>query len=87
MQDWRERISVDPLICHGKACIRGTRILVSAILDNFAAGNDRTDIIRSYPKLTSEDIDAALLYAAELAREGVVDLPIHSASESEAVPA
>lgn len=70
--DWRERISVDPRICHGKACIKGTRIMVSIILDNLAAGVSTEEILKSYPSLSSEDIQAAIAYAAELARERVV---------------
>lgn len=76
--NWRERISVNPAICHGRACIRGTRIMVSVILDNVAAGLPRQEILRSYPTLTEADIDAALAYAAELAREGSVDLPMET---------
>jgi uncharacterized protein (DUF433 family) len=76
MEDWRARISVNPAVCHGKACIRGTRIMVSVILDNIAAGADRAGIISSYPSLKDQDIDAALAYAAELAREGTANLPL-----------
>lgn len=76
MENWRERISVNPAICHGKACIRGTRIMVSVVLDNLAAGTDRASILASYPSLQPADIDAALTYAAELAREGVMNLPV-----------
>lgn len=75
METWRDRISVNPAICHGKACIRGTRIPVSVVLDNIAAGVPREEMLRSYPALTPADIDAALAYAAELAREGTVELP------------
>jgi uncharacterized protein (DUF433 family) len=75
MENWKERISVDPAVCHGKACVRGTRIMVSVILDNVAAGVPRSEILASYPSIKSEDIDAALAYAAELAREGSIDLP------------
>ncbi|BDC49374.1 hypothetical protein F183_A16900 [Bryobacterales bacterium F-183] len=71
-----ERISLDPAICHGRACIRGTRVLVSVILDNLAAGVPREEILASYPSLTSPDIDAALHYAAELAREETLSLPV-----------
>ena len=78
MSNWRERISVNPAVCHGKACIRGTRILVSAVIDNIAAGTPRNEILHSYPTLTDADIDAALSYAAELAREGTVELPLES---------
>ncbi len=62
-------ISSDPRICHGKACIRGTRIMVSVILDNLAADVSPQDILKSYPSLKPEDIKAAITYAAELARE------------------
>jgi uncharacterized protein (DUF433 family) len=76
MADWRERISINPAVCHGKACIRGTRVLVSAILDNLAAGVPREEILASYPSIQEPDIQAALAYAAELAREGTADLPL-----------
>ncbi|HKT73409.1 MAG TPA: DUF433 domain-containing protein [Steroidobacteraceae bacterium] len=70
--DWRTRISTDPAVCHGKACIKGTRIMVSVVLDNLAAGQTPDDIVRFYPTLHREDVTAAMAYAAELARERVV---------------
>ena len=73
--NWREYITVDPNVCHGHACIKGTRIMVSVVLDNLAAGVPQEDILRSYPSLDRESIRAAVAYAAELARERVVDLP------------
>jgi uncharacterized protein (DUF433 family) len=73
--DWREHSVVDPAVCHGQACIRGTRILASVVLDNLAAGSSAADILKSYPTLTQEAIQAAVAYAAELARERVVALP------------
>lgn len=73
--NWKDRISVDPNICHGKVCIKGTRIMVSVILDNLAAGESVESILRSYPSLTAEDIQAALWYAADLARDRVVSVP------------
>jgi len=72
--DWRQRISVDPNVCHGKACIKGTRVMVSVVLDNLAEGVGRDEILKSYPSLVNEDIDAAIAYAAELARERFVPL-------------
>jgi uncharacterized protein (DUF433 family) len=78
MQDWRQRISVNPAVCHGRACIRGTRVTVSALIDNVAAGIPHEEILRSYPTITEADIHAALAYAAELAREGTVDLPLET---------
>ena len=73
--NWRERITVDPSICHGKACIKGTRILVSSILDNLAEGLSIEEILQSYPSMKKEDIRAAVAYAAELTHEHVVPLP------------
>ena len=69
MSEWNERISVDAGICHGKPCIRGTRIMVSVILDNLAEGLPVDEIVREYPPLTSDDVSAAIAYAATLARE------------------
>ena len=72
---WQDHITVDPAVCHGKACIRGTRIMVSVVLDNLAAGLTVEEILKSYPSLNKESIQAAIAYAAELARERVVALP------------
>ncbi len=63
------KISVDPDICHGKPCIRGTRIMVTVILDNLAEGLSPEEIVVEYPPLTIEDVQAAIAYAAVLARE------------------
>lgn len=70
--DWRTRINTDPAVCHGKACIKGTRIMVSVVLDNLAEGKPVEEIVRLYPTLQREDVAAAIAYAAELARERVV---------------
>jgi len=67
--DWHDRIAVDPAICHGEACIRGTRVQVSAVLDNLAAGLSVEQIVAQYPALAPDDVLAALAYAADLARE------------------
>ena len=72
--NWRERIMVDPEICHGQACIKGTRIPVSVIMDNLAEGLTSEEILRSYPTLKLEDIRAAVNYAAELTRERVIQV-------------
>ncbi len=73
--DWRSHISTDPQICHGKACIKNTRIMVSVVLDNLAAGLSAQEIVNLYPTLRLEDVAAAVGYAAELARERVVPTP------------
>ena len=70
-----ERISIDPNVCFGKPCIRGTRIWVALIVDNLAAGVSEQEILSSYPQLKSEDIRAALAYAAEMTRERVIPIP------------
>jgi uncharacterized protein (DUF433 family) len=72
---WQEHITVDPDICHGRACIKGTRIMVSVVLDNLAAGLTPEEIVRSYPSLNHEAVRAAIAYAAELGRERVVAMP------------
>ena len=69
--DWRKRISVDPDVCHGKACIKGTRVIVAAILDGVAAGETFDEILADFPTIERKDILAALKYGAELAREEV----------------
>ena len=71
--NWQDRITVNPAVCHGKACIRGTRVMVSVVLDNLAAGESADEIMRGY-HLEREDIQAAIQYAAELARETVIPL-------------
>lgn len=73
--DWREHITVDPNVCHGQACVKGTRVMVSVILDNLAAGVDREEILGSYPSLNEEAIQAAIAYAAELSKERAISLP------------
>jgi uncharacterized protein (DUF433 family) len=72
--DLLQRIVVDANVVHGKACIKGTRIPVSVVLDNLAAGLTVEEIALSYPSLTPEDVQAAAAYAADLARERVVPL-------------
>lgn len=69
MIDWRERIESKPEVCHGKPCIRGTRILVSVVLDNLADGLSAEEIVADYPPLGLDDIRAAVAYAAALTRE------------------
>ena len=71
MNGWRERISVDPNVCHGRVCITGSRVMVSVILDNLAAGESPEQIMRGY-HVERADVDAAIRYAAELARERIV---------------
>lgn len=70
MIDWQEHLISEREICGGQLCAKGTRIPVNVILDSLAEGASRDDILRSYPTLRPQHIDAALAYAAELAQEG-----------------
>ncbi|MBI4606581.1 MAG: DUF433 domain-containing protein [Planctomycetes bacterium] len=69
MIDWRLHLTSDPDVCHGQLCAKGTRVLVTVILDCLAEGLTRAEILHSYPSLRAEHIDAAVAYAAELAHE------------------
>lgn len=72
--DWKERISVDPGVCHGQARIAGTRILVTVVLDNLATGRTAEQLVADYPGLTPDDVRAAIAYAAELAHDRTMPL-------------
>jgi uncharacterized protein (DUF433 family) len=63
-----QRISIDPAICGGKPCIKGTRIWVSLILDFLAEGMSVSELLAEYPQLVHEDVLAAIAYGAEAAR-------------------
>ena len=69
-----ERLQADPAICGGVVCIKGTRIPVTLILDALAAGDTAEELLRGYPTLTREDINAALAYGAKLAHERILPL-------------
>lgn len=75
-----ERISVDPAVCAGKPCIRGTRIWVSLILDFLADGMSEVEVRSEYPQLAHEDNLAAIAYGAEAARERLVSVPLDPAA-------
>ena len=72
--NWQERITSDPEICHGKTCIKGTRIMVSIILDNLSEGMSIEEVLLQHPSLDKEDILAAINYAAELTKERIIPL-------------
>jgi uncharacterized protein (DUF433 family) len=74
--DWKPHITADPRVMHGAVCFRGTRIPVSVVLDNLAAGESAATILGEYPSLRPEHIPAAIGYAADLARERIVPLPV-----------
>jgi len=66
---WRDYLTSDPKICYGQLCAKGTRVRVTSILDSLAEGSSPQEILKSYPSLKREHIEAALAYAADLARE------------------
>jgi uncharacterized protein (DUF433 family) len=66
---------IDPNVCFGKPCIKGTRIWVSLILDFLASGETAEQILEAYPQLTADDVRAAIAYGAEVARERVIPVP------------
>lgn len=70
-----DRIMIDPNVCFGKPCIKGTRIWVSLILDYLASGDSEAEILANYPQLVPADIRAAIAYGAEVARERIIPVP------------
>jgi uncharacterized protein (DUF433 family) len=70
-----DRIAIDPQVCFGKPCIKGTRIWVSLILDFLASGESEAQVLAAYPQLAPDYIRAALAYAAEVTRERIVPVP------------
>jgi uncharacterized protein (DUF433 family) len=78
-----ERISIDPNVCFGKPCIRGTRIWVSLLLDFLANGDTEAELLKAYPELTHEDILAAIAYGAEAARERIIPVPTDPRREAQ----
>jgi uncharacterized protein (DUF433 family) len=76
MDDWKRRISIDPNVCHGKPCIKGTRIMVWIIVSYLANGDTIEEVLQAYPSLTQEDVLAALAYAAEMTRERVIPIEV-----------
>ena len=73
--NWRDHITVNPQVCHGSACIKGTRIMVSVILDNLASGLTAEEIMNSYPSLNENAVQAAIAYAADLSKERIIKIP------------
>lgn len=71
-----DRISIDPAICGGKPCIKGTRIWVALLLGSLADGMSVAALLEEYPQLCPEDVQAALAYGAEMARERVLPIPL-----------
>ena len=75
-----DRITIDPRICGGKPCVKGTRIWVSLVLDFLADGLTESELLAEYPQLAHEDVLAAIAYGAEAARERIVPVPTDRAA-------
>jgi uncharacterized protein (DUF433 family) len=80
MNQLLQRITINPDICFGKPCIKGTRIWVSLILDCLAEGMTEHELLKEYPQLTHEDVLAAIAYGAEVSRERIVPVPTERAA-------
>jgi uncharacterized protein (DUF433 family) len=76
MSDLLDRISIDPSICHGQACVKGTRIMVWLVVQYLANGDSVDEILQAYPSLTREDVLACLTFAAEMARESILPIEV-----------
>lgn len=70
--DYKERITIDPLVRSGKPCVRGTRITVSDVLDYLGGGMSIAEVLDDFPDLTAEDIQACLSFAADRERRIIV---------------
>jgi len=75
MKELLNRIKIDPNVCFGKPCIKGTRIWVSLVLDFLASGMSESEILEEYPQLSHDDILAAIAYGAEASRERIIPVP------------
>ena len=69
---WKNLLSSDPEICGGQICVKGTRVMISVILDNLAEGSTIDEILENYPTLTREGVLAAIKYASEISKDEIV---------------
>lgn len=76
-----DRISINPEICGGRPCIKGTRIWVALILDYLANGMTEAEVLAEYPQLTRQDILSCIAYGAEMSRERVLPIPLGDMAE------
>ena len=75
-----QRIAIDPNVCGGRPCIKGTRLWVSLLLDLLASGTNETELLAEYPQLTHEDVLAAIAYGAVTSRERVLPIKVNGAA-------
>jgi uncharacterized protein (DUF433 family) len=79
--DWKDRISINPNVCHGRPCVKGTRIWVALVLDLLASGGTVEDILEEYPQLVREDIQACIAYGAETTRERFISITLEGRND------
>ncbi|NJL75070.1 MAG: DUF433 domain-containing protein [Saprospiraceae bacterium] len=77
METWKNYIASHPAVCHGQVCIQGTRIMVSTVLDNLAAGISVEELLKSYPALSTPAILSVFEYAALLTKESIIPIETH----------
>ena len=78
MPNLLDRISINPKICHGQPCVRGTRIMVWLVVEYLAGGDGIEAVLEAYPSLTREDVKACLAFAAEMTRERILPIEVTS---------
>ena len=76
MPNLLDRISIDPKICHGQPCVRGTRIMVWLVVEYLAGGDSIEAVLDAYPSLTREDVQACLVFAAEMTKERILPIEV-----------
>lgn len=76
MPNLLDRISINPKICHGQPCVRGTRIMVWLVVEYLAGGDSIEAVLEAYPSLTREDVQACLVFAAEMTKERILPIEV-----------
>ena len=76
MPNLLDRISINPKICHGQPCVRGTRIMVWLVVEYLAGGDSIEAVLEAYPSLTKEDVQACLVFAAEMTKERILPIEV-----------
>lgn len=79
MPNLLDRISINPNVCHGQPCVRGTRVMVWLVVQYLANGDGVEEVLEAYPSLQREDVQACLAFAAEMTRERVLPVEVEVA--------
>ena len=76
MANLLDRININPKICHGQPCVRGTRIMVWLVVEYLAGGDSIEAVLEAYPSLAREDVQACLVFAAEMTKERILPIEV-----------